>query len=159
MKISPWIVTGLILFWAVGASGIGAFYYYQFSTTNEAFGNLYDAYQDLIDVHDAYQDLIDEDTIIASIGIDYGNGTIDWQNSTTIPYNATALHYTNITNTVGGTQYPFGFYVESINNVAVNTSGNEKYWIYSVNGNPVFLGADSYFLKFGDIVLWEYKGF
>ena len=32
MKLSPWIVTGLILFWAVGASGIGAFYYYQNDT-------------------------------------------------------------------------------------------------------------------------------
>ena len=145
MKISPWIVTGLILFWAVGASGIGAFYYYQFSTTNEAYGNL----------SEAYQDLIGEETIIASIGVDYGNGTIEWENSTTIPYNSTALHLTNITNTVGGTQYPFGYYVESINNLAVNASGNEKYWVYSVNGDPVFLGADAYFLKFGDIVVWE----
>ena len=149
MKISPWIVTGLILFWAVGASGIGAFYYYQFSTTNEAYG----------DLNDAYQDLIGEETIIVSIGINYGNGTIEWQNSTTIPYNSCVLYYTNIKNPVGGSQYPWGFYVESINTVAINASGNEKYWVYSVNGDPVFLGADAYFLKFGDIVVWEYKGF
>lgn len=142
MKSNPWIVSGLILIWAVGASGIGAFYYYQYNITENA-----------------YQNLVGEETIIASIGINYGNGTIHWQNSTTIPFNSTALYFLNTTNTVNGTQYPFGFYVESINNVMINASGNEKYWVYSVNNNPVFVGADAYNLKFGDVLVWEYKGF
>ena len=142
MTSKAWIVTGLILIWAVGASGLGAFYYYQYTT-----------------VEAAYQNLVNEDTMIASIGFDYGNGTTQWFNSTTLAKNTTVLEFTQNVAIVNGTQFIFGFYVEAINDVWVNASGNEKYWLYSVSGEAPIIGSDAYVLRFGDVVLWSYMGF
>ncbi|MHA1713962.1 MAG: DUF4430 domain-containing protein [Candidatus Ranarchaeia archaeon] len=142
MTSKAWIVTGIILIWAVGASGVGAYYYFQYTTTN-----------------DAYQKIVGEETIIASIGFDYGNGTIEWHNSTVIPFNSTVLYLTNQTAEITGKKYSFGFYLTGINDVISNASGNEKYWVYSVNGNYAMVGPDAYYLRFGDIVLWSYSGF
>jgi len=55
-----------------------------------------------------------------------------------------------------GRNYPgLGFFVEEINGVKNNPSGEN--WIYYVNGEPAPVGISNYILKNNDIIEWKYE--
>jgi hypothetical protein len=46
-----------------------------------------------------------------------------------------------------------GIFIEEINGIR----GDNKYWIYSVNGIEASVGVSRFRLKSGDIISWELK--
>lgn len=50
----------------------------------------------------------------------------------------------------------YGKFVESIAGVAAGDFGDSSWWVYTVNGETVMTGCDSYELENGDSVEWKY---
>lgn len=103
--------------------------------------------------------------ITVNIGIDYGNGTVIWFNSTSLPRGATALTALVSVAQVEYKLSPMGAYVTAVNNVQERLiSKNEGYsWLW-YRFDPVKKGlvmgevsADKYKLADGDIIVWRYE--
>ena len=145
-----WILSTVLLIWAIGASVIGAYYYLEYTGTDHAYNSLLEEYNELT----GYE------TILANIGLDYGNGTIVWQNQTSIPFNITALAFTNVTFGVDADYFPgLGYFINGIDGIQNNASGNNSYWMWDLNGGPAETGADAHTVKFGDVIFWTYTSF
>ena len=93
---------------------------------------------------------LEENTVI----IDFGNGQkIERTVKAKTPYQTLEMVAGNEGYQITTKQYKYGLMVEEINRLK-NTP--EKYWLYSVNGNPGKIAADRYQLNSGDIVEWKY---
>ncbi|QOJ78589.1 DUF4430 domain-containing protein [Infirmifilum lucidum] len=103
--------------------------------------------------------------VIVNVGIDYGNGTIAWFNSTALPRGSTAL---TALVSVAQVEYKlgsWGAYVTSVNSVQEKIiSKNEGYsWMwyrYDQAKKALVLGevaADKYKLASGETIVWRYE--
>lgn len=54
------------------------------------------------------------------------------------------------------TAYDFGVLVDSIDGVGTDT-GDNKFWIYSINDTTATVGASEYVVQDGDRILWNYE--
>ncbi|MEM1515707.1 MAG: DUF4430 domain-containing protein [Candidatus Bathyarchaeia archaeon] len=141
-----WVSLGLLCLLIVAASL--ATYYYNESVY---FKGLYEK---------ASSDL-KKMTMKVNICIDYGNGTVVWYNSTSVPRETNFLMATKIIAEVEGIEYPgMGTFVTSINGVK-NEGG--RYWMWYVwvpeKGDwelgPV--ASDKYILHEDDTIMWRYE--
>ncbi|MCS7365868.1 MAG: DUF4430 domain-containing protein, partial [archaeon GB-1867-035] len=162
MKIkSPWIITGLILIWAILATTIATQYYMENEKIEKVYreektilneiktklndltdslmktleiamysnnANLTSKINECIENLEKILDLIEE-TITVNIGIDYGNGSRIWFNSTKIKLGSTLFNATTKIAEVKYTSYSFGIFIDSINNLENNPS-KSMYWIW-----------------------------
>jgi hypothetical protein len=109
-----------------------------------------------------YQELLielDEYTALIDIMIDYGNGTVVWNNDTRIQVGANLLNATDIICDIDVQSSNFGNFVTAINGVKQDAG---HFWIWSIyeeewSMGPV--GADQFNLHEGDIVGWTYTSF
>ncbi|MHA2060563.1 MAG: hypothetical protein ACW976_07280, partial [Candidatus Ranarchaeia archaeon] len=83
---NPWLITSLVLIWAIIGSGIAAANYVQYNNLQISYGNLEEQYTELTD-----------GKIFVNIGFSYGNGTIRWVNNTVIPENTSVWTLTQLT--------------------------------------------------------------
>jgi hypothetical protein len=85
--------------------------------------------------------LLTQETRI-DIGINYGNGTLVWKNSTIIPRDASVLDATRLVAQVEFESTAYGAWVIAINGVANNPDKNRfwLYWYYNENASAWFLG-------------------
>jgi hypothetical protein len=101
-----------------------------------------------------------EATVVVNIGINYGNGPVDWQNNTMVPSGENLLNATMSVATVEFTDFPgMGAFVTSINGRSQNPSANLywTFWVYNpqtgqYDSPPV--GASSYLLTSDQTVEW-----
>ena len=86
--------------------------------------------------------------------------TINYGNSTQQVYSSlsgnTVFDILNQTSTVTFTQFAYGKFVTSINDVENNANGNGYYWQYWVNDELAPVAADNHVLSDSDRVLWKY---
>lgn len=86
--------------------------------------------------------------------------TIDYGNSTQQVFpnlsGTTAFDVLNQTATITFTQFPYGRFIDSINEVENNANNNGYYWQYWVNDELGPVSADNYGLSNNDHVLWKY---
>lgn len=97
--------------------------------------------------------------ILVNILINYGNGTASWYNNTAVAIGSNLLQATKIIAKVEYTEYSFGVFVTSINNVAGNKTHAWLWYIWNSTKRNWDLGptgADGYILKNGDIISWIY---
>ena len=150
MKISMWTATSVIfLIWAVVASGLAAQYYQTTQNQQTTISNL--------------QSVVNNVAIKANIGINYGNGTIQWYNGTYVPIGDNLFNATERVATFNTTTYPgMGTFVTGINGVMQNTTAS-KYWVYdSWNGTAwtiIWVAPAEYILHSDEIVMWSLKQF
>jgi len=111
----------------------------------------------------------EEASVTVNIGINYGNGTIEWHNGTIVPSGEFLLNATMRVATVEFANYPGfpgpglpGAFVTGINGVSQNPAANMYWmcWVYkSETGQyemaPV--GAGSYALTSDQTVQWYYQ--
>jgi hypothetical protein len=109
-----------------------------------------------------------EATVTVNIGINYGNGTIEWYNGT-VPSGEFLLNATMRVATVEFTNYSGftgpglpGAFVTSINGVAQNPAANLywTYWVYNPQTQQYVMGqvgAGSYALTSDQTVQWYYQ--
>ena len=110
-----------------------------------------------------------EATVTVDIGINYGNGTIEWHNGTVVPSGEFLLNATMRVATVEFTNYPGftgpglpGAFVTSINGVAQNPAANLywMYWVYNPQTRQYempLVGAGSYALTSDQTIQWYYQ--
>ena len=106
---------------------------------------------------------LQEATVTVNIGINYGNGTIQWHNGTVVPSGEFLLNATMRVATVEFTSYSgLGAFVTSINGVGQNPAAN-MYWIYWVYKSETRqyemgpVGAGSYALTSDQTIQWYYQ--
>ncbi len=140
------LLIGILLVWSLLATSLAAYYYNEYSTIKK----LYDS--------------LTSKTIVVNIGIDYGNGTLQWFNSTVLPAGATVLSALTSVSQVEYIYGEYGAYVTAVNNVKENIiSKREGYswlwYIYNVTSGNLEMGpvaADKYVLANGDTIVWKY---
>lgn len=162
MRANAWsLISIALLVWAVLASAAAANYYMSSTNDQKTIAGLNSIIQD---ISTKFNLTVSENGTIlikVNLGINYGNGTIDWHNGT-IPYglplfNAT-LQIANVTYDV----YPFGLLITAINGVYQNPSSNQ-YWVYEGwdNGEwaAIWIGSTEYTLHPGETIMWVLKQF
>ena len=110
-----------------------------------------------------------EANVVVNIGINYGNGTIEWHNDTTVPSGEFLLNATMRVATVEFTNYPGfsgpglpGAFVTGINGVRQNPAANLywTYWVYEPQTQKYemkLVGAGSYPLTSDQTIQWYYQ--
>lgn len=145
-KIAGLLVLALLA-WAIIASGFAAYLYLE----NERLSASLRSYASR--------------TVLVNIGIDYGNGTIVWFNSTPLPSGSSALTALVAVAKVEYKTSQMGAYVTSVNGVSEKLlSQNEGYsWLwyrYDPGKSQLVMGqvaADKYILANGDVIVWRYE--
>ncbi len=152
----------VLLVWAVSASSLAAYNYLRAERLASDISSLSAA---LGAAESELRDLRAR-VVIVNVGIDYGNGTVRWFNSTPLPKGATVLKaLLLVANRVEYTYGSWGAYVASIDGVAEKKiAPNEGYswlwYIYDREKGAWILGpvaSDQYELPDGSTVKWIYE--
>ncbi|MFB6181194.1 MAG: DUF4430 domain-containing protein [Candidatus Nanohalobium sp.] len=85
------------------------------------------------------------ESISVNLSVDYGNGFES--RMVRVNNSSTAFHALNSTYPVDYRESSYGYFITSINGVS---GGEERYWIYKVNGRSPEVGAGQYSLTEGD---------
>ncbi|MHA1917174.1 MAG: DUF4430 domain-containing protein [Candidatus Ranarchaeia archaeon] len=142
----PWLITGIVIIWAIISSGLSASFFVQYNTLIVDYSNIQTEYEELT-----------EGQIFVDIGFNYGNGTIQWTNNTMVPSNTTVWALTQISvSSYNFTQYSFGPYVTMLNGHENNAT---HFWLYYVNDVFAMISSSDYLLTPGDSVIWSYESF
>jgi hypothetical protein len=93
-----------------------------------------------------------------SAKIDYGNGT-SITKEVYLFRGANVLDALRAVAKVNATYWEAyqSFFINAINNVFNNEKGNNRWWVFSVNGEHALVSADQYKLNDGDQIEWTYQ--
>lgn len=134
---NKWALASIgLLCWAIAASLLSAYYYYQYTDLATRVGE-----------------------VPINLGIDYGNGTRVWYNGTlarTI-YDAMRKAGWNIKSTDYG---PMGIYINAINGVEESPSDYRYWgwWSWTAYGwSHGGTACNKYVVSSGEIILWHYS--
>ncbi len=136
-----WILFSMLLAsWALIASFFAGYYWLQYSDTMNRIGGV---------------------PIYSNFGVDYGNNTRSWSNSTKALTGMTFFKATRgVWNMTYETASGFGVYVSSINGVASNKTHGWVWWKWDQFMNSwarVDISADAYAVADNDTLLWYYE--
>lgn len=101
-------------------------------------------------------------TMLVNLKIDYGNGTVVWNNNTRVPLDATLLTATKMVAHLDYTVSEYGAFANKINGVGGDPN---LFWLWDYwdldSGSWVFgpVGCDQWTLHNGDMVSWTYTSF
>jgi len=138
----------VFLLWAVIATATTVYYHQEYDSADQKYNEYYQKYTSL------------RGSIIqVSVTIDYGNGTSTTKDAVYLSLNTTVFDALNSVAEVNATYYPLyqSFFIESINGVVNNANNNNRYWVFSVNGEHAPISADKYGLHDGDQMEWIYE--
>ena len=102
---------------------------------------------------------ISDSMLQIKIIIDYNNETIEKYNEIFLFDGATALDALRAVAKVDATYWgePFyAFFINSVNGVVNNAENNNRWWVFSVNGEHAQVSAEKYKLSENDVVEWIY---
>lgn len=144
------LTIGLIAFLLVSiiTTATTIYYYQQYGST----------YQKYVTAQESY--LAIRGTVLnVSVKIDYGNGTSITNGSVYLFNGANVLDALRAVAKVNATYWEAYqvFFINAINNVFNNDKGNNRWWVYSVNGEHALVSADQYKLNDGDQIEWTYQ--
>lgn len=144
------LVVIALLAWAVAASSAAAYFYLESVRLEREL--------------ESSKALLSS-AVVVNLGIDYGNGTVVWYNSTLLPRGATVFSALLSVASVEYQVTAMGIYVTSVNGVAEKIlSKSEGYswlWYYFDAGRGELVmgsvAADKYKLSSGDTIVWRYE--
>ncbi|HEY4674583.1 MAG TPA: hypothetical protein VIH48_00860 [Candidatus Bathyarchaeia archaeon] len=128
----------LVLLWAMVASLTAGYYWFQYNDTFNRIGGV---------------------SISVNVGIDYGNQTRTWNNSTKALTGMTLFKVTkDVANITYGTSVGFGAYVESINGLGSSGAYGWVWWKWDegLNWTMISISADAYAVADNETFLWYY---
>ena len=101
---------------------------------------------------------ISESTLQIKIIIDYNNETIETYNEIYLFDGATVLDALRAVANVDATYWEAydAFLINSVNDVVNNAENNNRWWVFSVNGEHAQVSAEKYKLSESDVVEWIY---
>ena len=125
----------VVLCWALSASLMAGYYFIQYNDLSSK---------------------VKKQTIIANLGINYGNGsTVHWFNGTKINAGSTLFDLTKLVASVNYTESLTGVSLNAINNVPNSYPEWWMWWSHSSSGwifGPV--GCDKYVVGDNETILW-----
>ena len=101
---------------------------------------------------------ISESMLRIEIVIDYNNETIETYPDIYLFNGATVLDAIRAVAKVNATYWEAydAFLIDSINDVINNAENNNRWWVFSVNGEHAQVSAEKYKLSENDVVEWIY---
>lgn len=101
---------------------------------------------------------ISESMLRIEIVIDYNNETIETYPDIYLFNGATVLDAIRAVAKVNATYWEAydAFLIDSINDVINNAENNNKWWVFSVNGEHAQVSAEKHILSENDVVEWIY---
>jgi len=101
---------------------------------------------------------ISESMLHIKIIIDYNNGTIETRNEIYLFDGATVLDSLRAVANVDATYWESydAFLINSVNGVVNNAENNNRWWVFSVNGEHAQVSVEKYKLSESDVVEWIY---
>jgi len=136
---NKWTMVSMFLAcWSLTATFLAGFYWFKYTDTQNRMG---------------------EGLIYINVGIDYGNYTREWQNSTKAFVGETLF---DITKQVANVTYEvsmFGTQITGINNVSKQGSYGWTYWVLnstSETWSMVWEGVDAHWLAADETYMWYY---
>lgn len=150
------LTIGLIAFMLVSMITTATTLYYrqEYTTADQKYSEYYQKY---LSAQQNYTS-IRESVIQVSVTIDYENGTSITNDAVYLAPNTTVFDALNTVAKVNATYWEMyrSFFISAINNVFNNENGNNRWWVYSVNGEHALVSADNYKLHDGDQIEWTY---
>jgi len=144
------LMIGVIAFLLVSiiTTATTIYYYQQYSSTHQQYVAAQESYT-----------AIRGAVLQVSIKIDYGNGTTTTNGNVYLFRGANVLDALRAVATVNATYWEAykSFFINAINNVFNNEKGNNRWWVFSVNGEHALVSADQYKLVDGDQIEWTYQ--
>ena len=130
-------------------------YYQEYASANQKYDEYYQKY---LLAQQNYTS-IRESVIQISITIDYGNGTAITNDAVYLPFNTTVFDTLKAVANVNATYWEVyqSFFINAINDVVTNKNNNNRWWIFSVNGEYALVSAENYRLHDGDRIEWVYQ--
>ena len=171
------LTIGLIAFLLVSTitTATTIYYYQEYASANKKYNEYYQKYllaqQNYTEYHQKYLSAqqnytlaqqnytsIRESVIQITVKIDYGNGTSTTNDEVYLAPNTTVLDALKAVTKVNATYWSAyqSWFINAINNVFSNEKGNNRWWVFSVNGEHALMSADQYRLDDGDNVEWIY---
>lgn len=142
------LTIGLVLFILVSiiTTATTIHYYQESLSANEKYDEYYHKYTSL------------RGSIIqVSVTIDYKNGTSNTNDEVYMSTDANVLDALKVVAKVNATYWEAfqSFMVDGINGV-FSDFGQNRFWVFAVNGEHALVSADQYILKDGDQVEWTF---
>lgn len=131
------------------------YFYQEYTSTNERYEEYYQKYVSAEHNFTSIRNAV----IQVNVTLDYGNGTIDTNDLVYLAPNTTVLDGLRAVASVNTTYWPAfqAWFIDAINNVFNNENGNNRWWVYSVNGEHALIGAAEYKIRDGDQIEWTYQ--
>ena len=141
------LTIGLISFILVSiiTTATTVYYYQEYTSAYQKYNEYYQKYTS-----------IRGSVIKVSVTIDYGNGTSITNDAVYLATNTTVFDASKAVANVNATYWEAyrSFFINAINNVFSNEKGNNRWWVFSVNGEHALVSADNYKIKDGDQIEW-----
>lgn len=137
--MNKWIIVALVvLCWALAASLMAGYYYYQYNDLSSK---------------------VKETFITANLGINYGNGSaIRWSNETRTTAGSTLLDLTKLVASVNYTGSLSGAYVNAIDGVSGSSGKYWLWWSYSSYGwTSGQVAPDRYVVGDNETIFWYFE--
>ena len=151
------LTIGLIAFLLVSiiTTATTLYYHQEYTTADQNYSEYYQKY---LSVQQNYTS-IRESVIQVLVIIDYGNGTSITNDAVYLAPNTTVLDALNTVAEVNATYWEMyrSSFINAINNVFNNEKGNNRWWVFSVNGEHALVSADQYKLNDEDQIEWTYQ--
>jgi hypothetical protein len=134
------LLSMLLLMWAIIASFFAGYYWLQYTDVIDRIGGV---------------------AIYVNVGVDYGNSTRAWNNSTKALTGMTLFRVTrNIANVTYSEAAGFGVYIESINGLAWNNTHGWVWWKWDtnmLNWTRIDISSDAYAVADNEAFIWYYE--
>jgi hypothetical protein len=125
--------------------------------TQSKLSGLQADYDTLMERAESIEGSLADLTILVDIRIEYREDNVVWHNSTRVPLNAKLLEATEIVAAVDYTISEYGAIVNDIGGVSGDEGFFWLWYTYEDGGWQLgMVGSDTWVLKDGDIVAWEY---
>ncbi|MEM2926775.1 MAG: DUF4430 domain-containing protein [Candidatus Bathyarchaeia archaeon] len=159
----PWLLTIILIVWAVLASMEAALYYNEAASYRREVEELSKRLQEstrLKEGVEAEYARLRNNIILVSVLLDYGNGTVQCHENVTL-WNRKPTVFLALLS-IASVEFKYGSYgvwIESINGVR-NSEATGQYWLWYLYQNGTFEivweSADAYVLHDGDIISFNY---
>lgn len=131
------------------------YFYQEYTSAHQRYEDYYQKYvsasQNFTSIRNA--------VIQVNVTVDYGNGTVETHDTVYLAPNTTVLDALKAVASVNETYWPTfeAWFIDAINDMYNNENSNNRWWVYSVNGEHALIGAAEYTIRDGDQIEWIYQ--
>jgi hypothetical protein len=163
-RVFTYVTLGLLV-WAICGTVLVGYYFTQYTTYRNEYGNLLSDLNALSGTMGNLSEMMNSTSLRVNILVSYGNGTRNWFNNTALPVGSTAFTAILAISDVkykdyGGT---LGILVTSINGLAGDSTAHGWFYWYNDVETSTWVSpsysCSQYILHRGDTIAFSYESF